>query len=132
MDRLLVILIPVTAIALLAFAIVLRGTAARADGNEHRRPASRDSSKRAARTLMTTPLLFSWTHSLMPASNERPLSTARVFLVDEQGEEEKLIELMVTPTRTRIVAERQSDSGPTLVPPRHNRGRVRHWSPTAK
>jgi hypothetical protein len=101
MDRLLVILIPVTAIALLAFSIALRGTAARADGNEHRRPANPDSSKRAAGTVMTTPLLFSWTRGLMPASNERPLSTARVFLVDEQGEGEKLIELMVTPTRTR-------------------------------
>ena len=101
MDRPLVILIPVTAIALLAFAIALRGTAARADGNEHRRPPSRDSSKRAARTVMTTPLMFSWTHGLRPASSERPLSTARVFLVDEQGEGERLIELTVTPTRTR-------------------------------
>jgi hypothetical protein len=101
MDRLLLIPIAITAIALLAFAISLRGTAARVDRNEHRRPANRDSSKRAARTVMTTPLLFSWTHGLMPASNERPLSAARVFLVDEQGEGEKLIELTVTPTRTR-------------------------------
>ncbi len=102
MDRLLPILIPGTALAIVVFAIALCRTAARADATESRqRDESHGWSEQAVRSAMPTALSFTWEEGHDPAVGEHPVKTASVFLVDEQGEEEKLIELELTTSRSR-------------------------------
>ena len=47
-----------------------------------------------------------------PAGDERPMNTAQVFIVDEQGEREKLIEIKHTASRIRADARRARDPEP--------------------
>lgn len=125
MDRVLPILIPVTALALLAFAVALCKAAARADVFASReRPEGRDSGERAARSaLIAVSPVFAKNGA--PAIGESPAGKAPVFLVDERADRERSIEIRLTTNRVRAEVKRARDSRPTCARRARDGGRLR-------
>lgn len=126
MDRMLPILIPVSALALLAFAAALSKAAARADALASReRAESPDSGERTARSAPPVAVPLVWASGSGRAAGVRPAERAPVFLVDEQGEREKSIEIRLTTGRVRAQVRRPRDCGPTCARRARDEGRLR-------
>jgi hypothetical protein len=96
-DHVLPILIAITVLALFAFAIAICKAGARADAIEsHRRPERQGSGERAVPAAISVAPSSAWAQAHRAAAAERPVAMAPVFLVDEHGATEKLIEVKTT------------------------------------
>jgi hypothetical protein len=126
MDRALLILIPITTVAPSIFGLALCRVAARADAiGSHRRPQSRCCSEPAVRSAVPTAMSVAVADGQSPAGDERPMNTAQVFIVDEQGEREKLIEIKHTASRIRADVRRARDPEPASGFPERDRRLLR-------
>jgi hypothetical protein len=113
MDRALLILTPVTTLAAGIFGLALCKVAARADAiGSHQRAQGWCCSERAVRSAMPAGMSLAGTNGQSPTGDGRTMGTAPVFIVDEQGEREKLIEIKHTASRIRVDTRHARDPEP--------------------
>jgi len=121
MDRLLLIVISVTMLAPIGFGFALCKAAARADaGESHQRSESLHLSQGAMRSAMPTAVSLAGKKGHSPAGDERPMNTPPVFIVDEHGEREKVIEIKVTPSPIRVDTKQPADPEPAVAFPQRD------------